>query len=177
MSEGVTAGPALADSQTEARKINSAPPIWVPMRLVLLMEYQGVAVNLYMPTLFLFIEAVRNSALLLPSLTGVCVRTSDERGSNCRPRLGGAANGSVSFSYPVVPVELPPEALYSHQSSSQTMPKAAKAKAGKDLAGACFCITGTMTMSRAKLTAGESGVARSNVKCVSVFYPLAHARA
>jgi hypothetical protein len=30
--------------------------------------------------------------------------------------------------------------------------KATKAKAGKDLSGACFCITGTMSMSRAQLT-------------------------
>jgi poly [ADP-ribose] polymerase len=32
------------------------------------------------------------------------------------------------------------------------MPKATKAKAGKDLTGACFCITGKLSMSRAALT-------------------------
>jgi hypothetical protein len=44
--------------------------------------------------MFLFIEVVRNSALLRPSLKGIYVRISDERGRKWRRRRGGAANGS-----------------------------------------------------------------------------------
>jgi hypothetical protein len=45
--------------------------------------------------MFLFIEAVRNSALLLPSLKGIYVRISDERGSNGRRRNGSSRDYRV----------------------------------------------------------------------------------